>query len=86
MFKNWSQSLFQAIAFLPALTLAQSVFAHVIVGNNGAYTQEDWTKDIILASSFGIDAFVLNIGTPFEGATATQLVRLKFIPPPSFLR
>lgn len=77
MFKNWSQSLIllQAIhvVFLPAWTTAQSVFAHVIVGNNGAYTPANWTKDIMLASSFGIDAFVLNIGTPFEGTTATQL-------------
>ena len=75
MFEKWSQTLLQAFAFLPALATAQSVFAHVIVGNNGAYTIENWTNDIVLASSFGIDAFVLNIGTPFEGTTATQLVR-----------
>lgn len=79
MIGTWSQMLLQALALLPALATAQSVFAHVIVGNNGAYTIENWTNDILLASGFGIDAFVLNIGTPFEGTTATQLVRLSGI-------
>ncbi len=74
MFGRLAARLLQAVAFLPVLATAQSVFAHVVVGNNGAYTVEKWTEEIVLASSFGIDAFVLNIGTPFEGTTATQLV------------
>lgn len=48
---------------------------HAQVGNTAAYTTEQWTSDIELAQSYGIDAFVLNIGTPWEGTSATQAVR-----------
>lgn len=63
-------------ATLPALTAAQTVFAHVIVGNTFSYNQAQWESDIQLASSYGIDAFALNIAQPFSGDTATQMVRL----------
>ena len=54
------------------LVMAQSVFAHVIVGNNDAYTVADWQSDISLAASKGIDAFVLNIATPLSGTAGSQ--------------
>ncbi|ODN74466.1 hypothetical protein L202_06852 [Cryptococcus amylolentus CBS 6039] len=38
----------------------QYVFAHFMVGFVDAYTQEDWTRDIELAASKGIDGFALN--------------------------
>ncbi|KAG5636461.1 hypothetical protein H0H81_007968 [Sphagnurus paluster] len=38
------------------------VVAHFMVGNTYPYQVADWSKDIILASSKGIDAFVLNVG------------------------
>lgn len=64
------------LALLPALTAAQHVFAHVIVGNTAAagYTNATWESDIRLAASYGIDGFVLNVGTPYAGASATQMV------------
>nr|AUS76866.1 glycosyl hydrolase [Leptoxyphium fumago] len=61
------------LGLLPALTTAQSVFAHVIVGNTGAYDIDQWKSDIELAASYGIDGFVLNIAPPFSGSTATQM-------------
>jgi len=39
------------------------VVAHFMVGNAYPYTVNDWSKDIELASSAGIDAFALNIGS-----------------------
>jgi hypothetical protein len=44
------------------------------VGNNGAYTADDWSSDIQLAASKGIDAFALNIAPPLQGTTASQVV------------
>ncbi|KIW92519.1 uncharacterized protein Z519_06366 [Cladophialophora bantiana CBS 173.52] len=41
--------------------LAQSVFAHVIVGNTYSYTQASWASDIAAAIAAGIDGFALNI-------------------------
>ena len=41
---------------------AQSIFAHVIVGNTYSYTQDDWARDIEIASNASIDGFALNIG------------------------
>ncbi|KXN89036.1 Glucan endo-1,3-alpha-glucosidase agn1 [Leucoagaricus sp. SymC.cos] len=38
------------------------VSAHFIVGNTYTYTVDDWSKDMTLAASKGIDAFALNIG------------------------
>ncbi|EIW78824.1 glycoside hydrolase family 71 protein [Coniophora puteana RWD-64-598 SS2] len=38
------------------------VFAHFIVGIVASYTQDDWTADMKLAQSIGIDGFALNIG------------------------
>ena len=38
------------------------VVAHVIVGNVGSYTLNNWKSDIALAQSNGLDGFVLNIG------------------------
>ncbi|OAL33162.1 hypothetical protein AYO20_07644 [Fonsecaea nubica] len=42
--------------------LAQSVFAHVIVGNTYSYTQANWASDIATAAAAGIDGFALNVG------------------------
>ncbi|KAI0339342.1 hypothetical protein BDW22DRAFT_1361896 [Trametopsis cervina] len=39
------------------------VFAHHIVGNTYNYTVNTWAADITLASSKGIDAFALNVGS-----------------------
>ncbi|EPQ50592.1 glycoside hydrolase [Gloeophyllum trabeum ATCC 11539] len=39
------------------------VVAHHIVGNTYPYTVDDWANDIELASSHGIDAFALNVGS-----------------------
>ncbi|PBP16772.1 glycosyl hydrolase family 71 protein [Diplocarpon rosae] len=39
-------------------------FAHVVVGNSAAHTQETWAQDITLARNVGFDAFVLNIAYP----------------------
>ncbi|KAF7972300.1 hypothetical protein HWV62_18470 [Athelia sp. TMB] len=38
------------------------VFAHFIVGIVASYAQSDWTNDMKLAQSIGIDGFALNIG------------------------
>ncbi|KAF2161911.1 glycoside hydrolase family 71 protein [Zasmidium cellare ATCC 36951] len=72
MHTNFATKACAIAALLPTAAIAQSVFAHVIVGNTASYTIEQWTSEIELAQSYGIDAFVLNIGTPFEGNTATQ--------------
>ena len=39
------------------------VIAHHMVGNTYPYTKPDWANDIALASSAGIDAFALNVGS-----------------------
>ena len=39
------------------------VIAHHMVGNTFPYTLDDWTEDITLAHSSGIDGFALNIGS-----------------------
>ena len=39
------------------------VIAHHMVGNTYPYTKSDWANDIALASSAGIDAFALNVGS-----------------------
>nr|XP_018259199.1 uncharacterized protein I303_08127 [Kwoniella dejecticola CBS 10117]OBR81357.1 hypothetical protein I303_08127 [Kwoniella dejecticola CBS 10117] len=36
------------------------VFAHFMVGFVNSYTQDDWNRDVALASSKGIDGFALN--------------------------
>lgn len=60
--------LFQVSAALGLLSQAVSaqkaVFAHVVVGNTAAHTQDTWAQDIQLARNTGIDAFVLNIAYP----------------------
>ncbi|KAI0646055.1 glycoside hydrolase family 71 protein [Trametes meyenii] len=43
-------------------TEPHAVFAHVIVGNTYNYTVGNWSQDIALAASKGIDAFALNVG------------------------
>lgn len=43
------------------------------MGVTTSYTVDKWTSDIKLAQGKGIDAFVLNIATPYEGNTATQV-------------
>ncbi|KAF2716338.1 glycoside hydrolase family 71 protein [Polychaeton citri CBS 116435] len=61
------------IGLLPTLITAQAAFAHVIVGNTGAYDINQWKSDIQLAAQYGIDGFVLNIAPPFSGSTSTQM-------------
>ena len=39
------------------------VIAHHMVGNTYPYTVSDWSNDIALAYSKGIDAFALNVGS-----------------------
>ncbi|KAJ7510656.1 glycoside hydrolase family 71 protein [Mycena galericulata] len=39
------------------------VIAHFVVGNAYPYTVDNWASDITLASSKGLDGFVLNLGT-----------------------
>ncbi|KAK4953844.1 hypothetical protein LTR10_008448 [Elasticomyces elasticus] len=58
---------------LPSPVIAQSVFAHVLVGNTAGYGVAQWTSDIKLAAKYHIDGFVLNIATPYDGTTSTQL-------------
>ncbi|CZR50931.1 related to mutanase [Phialocephala subalpina] len=62
-------SYFSLAFWLPvqAATLCSAqkyAFAHVVVGNTAAHTQETWANDISLAAACGIDAFVLNMGYP----------------------
>ncbi|TFK24019.1 glycoside hydrolase family 71 protein [Coprinopsis marcescibilis] len=45
-----------------AQTIPKPVLMHFIVGNAYPYTASDWSRDIALASSKGIDGFVLNVG------------------------
>jgi len=40
------------------------------VGNTAAYDVAQWTSDMQLASSYGIDGFVLNIVSPFNDGSA----------------
>jgi glucan endo-1,3-alpha-glucosidase len=46
---------------LPAVSAQKYVFAHVVVGNTAAHTQDTWNTDLTLAKDAGIDAFILNI-------------------------
>lgn len=50
-----------ALAALPSVVSAKSVFAHIVVGNTAAHDVAAWTNDITLAKNAGIDAFVLNM-------------------------
>jgi hypothetical protein len=65
--------IFTVLALLAAAsqTHCKAVFAHVIVGNNGVYTEMDWYNDIKAAASALIDGFALNIGN--DDFTDTQL-------------
>ncbi|KAG9222501.1 hypothetical protein CCMSSC00406_0002836 [Pleurotus cornucopiae] len=47
---------------MPRNTLPKLVVAHFMVGNTYPYSVDDWTKDIALAHSKGIDGFALNVG------------------------
>ncbi|KAK2627060.1 hypothetical protein QTJ16_003026 [Diplocarpon rosae] len=49
---------------LDSVAAQRYAFAHVVVGNTAAHTQETWAQDITLARSVGLDAFVLNIAYP----------------------
>ncbi|KAK3366756.1 glycoside hydrolase family 71 protein [Lasiosphaeria ovina] len=50
-----------SMAFLQAQA-AKEVFAHVITGNTGGLSQQDWETDMKLAKSLSIDGFVFNVG------------------------
>ncbi|KAF2479361.1 glycosyl hydrolase family 71-domain-containing protein [Neohortaea acidophila] len=69
----WLPTLLALLGFAIARAEAQHVFAHVLVGTTVGYTVANWQNDIQLAASFGIEAFALNIGTPLQGITATQV-------------
>ncbi|CAH7688326.1 glycosyl hydrolase family 71-domain-containing protein [Phakopsora pachyrhizi] len=47
-------------------TSSKLVFAHFMVGLTINYTRTDWSNQITLAAGHGIDAFVLNVGTPSD--------------------
>lgn len=67
--------LFSLLALLHlflSVASAKAVFAHVVVGNTAAHTEDTWTNDIHLAQSTGIDAFALNIAYP-DGNTPGQV-------------
>lgn len=66
-------ALLAVLATLAAQTQSQAVFAHVIVGNNAAYTPANWASDIALAAAKGIDAFALNIAPPLVGTVERQV-------------
>lgn len=60
---------------LPAVSAQKYVFAHVVVGNTAAHTQDTWNTDLTLAKDAGIDAFILNVAhgdpnTPGQVANA----------------
>ncbi|KAJ7505299.1 glycoside hydrolase [Mycena galericulata] len=48
------------------------VVAHVIVGNTFPYTLQDWTDDMNLATSAGVDGFALNVGPDDFQTTQTN--------------
>ncbi|KAF9533108.1 glycosyl hydrolase family 71-domain-containing protein [Crepidotus variabilis] len=68
-------SLFSTATFVAALPLVarqaleapaddtKHVVCHHMVGNTFPYTLKDWQDDVALASSKGIDAFALNMGS-----------------------
>ncbi|KAF2092210.1 glycoside hydrolase family 71 protein [Saccharata proteae CBS 121410] len=61
------------LAAMVAPVVAKAVFAHVIVGNVASYTEDQWLSDMTLAQEAGIDGFVLNIASPWEDPTITQV-------------
>ncbi|CAG8957749.1 hypothetical protein HYFRA_00000087 [Hymenoscyphus fraxineus] len=61
---HFSAFVSAALAVLPSVVSAKSVFAHVVVGDTAAHDVAKWGNDILLAKNAGIDAFVLNIGFP----------------------
>ncbi|KAJ9668260.1 Glucan endo-1,3-alpha-glucosidase agn1 [Coniosporium apollinis] len=65
--------LFLALVAVVSTASAEAVFAHFIVGNVKSYTVDHWKKDIQLAADAGIDGFVLNIATPWDGPIAAQV-------------
>lgn len=65
------------LAAVASTAQAQAVFAHVVLGNNGAYQVSDWESDIRFAASKEIEAFVLNICPPLAG-TVLEQVELAF--------
>ena len=58
------QFLLAAAVNLPTVVDAKFVFAHIVVGDTAAHTQDTWKNDITLARDAGIDAFALNIAYP----------------------
>jgi hypothetical protein len=56
--------VFTLFTVLAAISKAdcKAVFAHVIVGKSGMYTETDWYNDIKAAAAALIDGFALNIG------------------------
>jgi hypothetical protein len=72
MFRTFAFT-FTLLRLLAAISQAhcKAVFAHVIVGNNGANTAVDWYNDIKAAASALIDGFALNVGD--DSFTDTQL-------------
>ena len=57
-----SSALTALTLLLPVVLAQKTVFAHVVVGNTAAHTQDTWTTDITLAQDAAVDAFILNVG------------------------
>lgn len=56
-------ALLLSFLYIRVATCSNLVIAHFIVGNADPYTVSTWASDISLASSKGIDAFALNLGS-----------------------
>jgi glucan endo-1,3-alpha-glucosidase len=54
---------FPSLETRAAIEPSNLVIAHFMVGNTYPYTVSNWASDIALASSKGLDAFVLNLGS-----------------------
>lgn len=73
---QFTSSVLTALTLLlPVVSAQKYVFAHVVVGDTAAHTQDTWTTDITAAKDAAIDAFILNIGygdtnTPIQVANA----------------
>ncbi|PLW07106.1 hypothetical protein PCANC_19477 [Puccinia coronata f. sp. avenae] len=60
----WAQPA--ASSALNSSSSPRLVFAHFITGLTVNYSRSDWSSQLTLAASHGIDAFALNVGLPDE--------------------
>jgi Glycosyl hydrolase family 71 len=59
-FSSLFVALFPLLLFLRDVS-SQAVFAHIVAGNSGSYSSQDWLNDINLAKSAGFDGFIMDI-------------------------